>query len=80
MAKNSEYHWTLEVYCADAETVEAIELMHNTRPMEGQPNAVAVVTVSTPERCRRLMAEIEAMPGVHDVMCDTDLELARSWN
>jgi hypothetical protein len=78
MPKNSEYHWTLEVYCEGAETVEDIESRYNTRPMEGTPHAVQVVTVSTPERCRRLIAELEATPGVNDVMCDTDLE--RAWN
>lgn len=83
---DEEYEWSLEVYCRDAATVDAVEDAYRTRRVQDDDLVIVVSECCTRDGILQIIAEIEAMPGVTDVMCDSDrdapieMDMDRSWN
>lgn len=71
---DKEYMYSLEVYCRDAETVDAVEEAYRTRRVQDDDLVIVVLECCSRERILQVIAEIEAMPGVSDVVCDCDVD------
>ncbi len=69
---DKEYMYSLEVYCRDAETVDAVEEAYRTRRVQDDDKVILVDLCCTREAAIATIAEIEALPGVSDVVCDCD--------
>ena len=81
---DQRYEYSLEVYCRDAETVDAVEEAYRTRRVQDDELVILVLLCCTREAVLATIAQLEAIPGVSDVVCDCDVDASMeepwSWS